>query len=108
VRNFTPSLSTQELILVGWNIEAMDAYFPISQFDAVYLVDLCQPLLDVALKRFRERGFKNITCICQDASTFTLPEWTDGVHPRGSVGFVTLSYSLSMARRLPRSNVWLS
>jgi betaine lipid synthase len=81
---------------LGWNIETMDAYMPISEFDAVYLIDLCQPLLDLAKKRFRERGWKNVTCICQDASTFVLPEWTDGVDPMGSLGFVTLSYSLSM------------
>jgi len=80
----------------GWNIEKMNTFFPITSFDAIYLVDLCRPLLDLAQKRFRERGWKNVICICQDASTFVLPEWYDGVHPRGSVSFITLSYSLSM------------
>lgn len=75
----------------------MNAHFPIADFDAVYLVDLCQPLLDLAERRFAAKGWKNVTCLCQDASTFSLPEWSDGVDPRGSVGFVTLSYSLSMA-----------
>lgn len=28
---------------VGFNIEEMDKFFPISEFDAVYLVDLCEP-----------------------------------------------------------------
>ncbi|KAI0322655.1 hypothetical protein OF83DRAFT_1161041 [Amylostereum chailletii] len=80
----------------GWNIEAMDAHFPVSSFDAIYVVDLCQSLLNLAQERFASRGWSNVTCICQDASTFYLPEWSDGIHPRGSVGFVSLSYSLSM------------
>ena len=27
----------------GFNIEEMDKYFPIKEFDRVYLIDLCQP-----------------------------------------------------------------
>ena len=27
----------------GFNIEEMDRYFPVAGFDAVYLIDLCQP-----------------------------------------------------------------
>lgn len=73
---------------------------PISSFDAIYLIDLCEPLLEVARKRIAQRGWKNVYALCQDASTFTLPEWTAGVDPKGSVGFVTLSYSLSMVKHL--------
>ncbi|KAG6917420.1 hypothetical protein DXG01_002505 [Tephrocybe rancida] len=80
----------------GHNIELMDKYFPIKSFDAVYLIDLCEPLLQVARKRFAAKGWSNVTVLCQDASQFTLPEWSDGKDPKGSVGFVTLSYSLSM------------
>ncbi|KAG8843241.1 hypothetical protein FRB96_004229 [Tulasnella sp. 330] len=81
----------------GWNIEAMDEYLPISTFDAVYLIDLCEPLLAVARKRFAKRGWKNVHVLCQDASRFVLPEWKTGeVDPRGSVSVITLSYSLSM------------
>lgn len=80
----------------------MDKHFPISHFDAVYVVDLCRPLLDVAQKRFAARGWTNVTCLCQDATTFTLPEWSDGVKPKGSLGFVTLSYSLSMVSLVAR------
>lgn len=76
----------------------MDKHFPISQFDAVYVVDLCKPLLDVAQRRFTAKGWTNVICICQDATTFVLPEWSDGVKPKGSLGFITLSYSLSMVR----------
>ncbi|KAJ7497210.1 hypothetical protein FB451DRAFT_1458187 [Mycena latifolia] len=80
----------------GHNIELMDKHMPISSFDAVYLVDLCEPLLDIARKRFAKRGWTNVTVLCQDASEFNLPEWMNGKEPRGSVGFVSLSYSLSM------------
>lgn len=81
----------------GWNVEDMDKYFPISEFDAVYVLDLCGPLLEVSKKRFAARGFKNVTCLLQDATTFVLPEWeSNGVDPSGALDFVTMSYSLSM------------
>ncbi|TFK44649.1 hypothetical protein BDQ12DRAFT_593303 [Crucibulum laeve] len=80
----------------GHNIELMDKHFPISSFDTVYLIDLCEPLLEVARKRFEEKGWTNVVVLCQDAAKFTLPEWGKGVDPKGTVGFVTLSYSLSM------------
>ena len=81
---------------IGHNVELMDKYFPIASFDAVYLIDLCEPLLQVARKRFAAKGWNNITVLCQDASEFSIPEWSDGKDPKGSVGFITLSYSLSM------------
>lgn len=81
---------------LGHNIELMDKYFPISSFDAIYLIDLCEPLLQVARRRFAAKGWNNVTVLRQDASEFSLPEWSDGQDPKGSVGFVTLSYSLSM------------
>lgn len=82
----------------GWNIEAMDAFHPIADFDAVYLVDLCEPLLDVARRRFARKGWTNVHCICTDAASFVLPEpeWADGCDPKGSLSFVSFSYSLSM------------
>ena len=73
----------------------MDKHFPVSQFDAIYLIDLCEPLLDVARKRFARKGWRNITVLCQDATDFSLPEWAT-TDPKGSVSFITLSYSLSM------------
>nr|GAT57621.1 predicted protein [Mycena chlorophos] len=79
----------------GYNIEVMDAFFPIADFDAVYLIDLCDSLLDIARKRFAAKGWKNVTVLCQDAAEFNLSEWANK-DPKGSVGFVTLSYSLSM------------
>ncbi|GAA6037709.1 hypothetical protein JCM8097_002300 [Rhodosporidiobolus ruineniae] len=81
----------------GWNVEEMDKYFPIAEFDAVYLIDLCGPLLEVSRKRFEVKGWKNVRCLLQDATHFVLPEWTDeGVDVEGGLDFVTMSYSLSM------------
>ncbi len=76
----------------------MDAFHPIANFDAVYLVDLCEPLLDVARRRFARKGWSNVHCICADAASFVLPEpeWADGCDPKGSLSFVSFSYSLSM------------
>lgn len=82
----------------GWNVEQMDAHLPISTFDAVYVVDLCAPLLEIARKRFAARGWTNVHVLHQDASRFVLPEWERGIDPRGSVSLVTMSYSLSMVR----------
>lgn len=74
----------------------MNDYFPISEFDAVYVLDLCAPLLEVSRKRFETLGFKNVHCLLQDATTFVLPDWeAEGVHPDGALDFVTMSYSLS-------------
>ncbi|KAJ8291944.1 hypothetical protein OF846_004728 [Rhodotorula toruloides] len=75
----------------GWN------YFPIKEFDAVYVLDLCGPLLEVSRKRFAARGWKNVQCLLQDATHFVLPEWTEeGLGEEGGLDFVTMSYSLSM------------
>lgn len=79
----------------GHNIELMNKHFPISSFDAVYLVDLCDPLLDIARKRFAKKGWTNVTVLRQDATEFALPEWAHK-DAKGSVSVVTLSYSLSM------------
>ncbi|GAA5964164.1 hypothetical protein JCM3765_005359 [Sporobolomyces pararoseus] len=82
----------------GWTVEEMDKYFPIKDFDAVYVVDLCGPLLEVSRKRFQSKGWKNVHCLLQDATTFVLPEWSEeGIDANeGGLDFVTLSYSLSM------------
>lgn len=70
-------------------------HFPIKDFDAVYVLDLCEPLLEVSRKRFEARGFKNVQCLLQDATHFTLPEWSEeGVEFEGGLDFVTMSYSL--------------
>ncbi|KAJ7925215.1 hypothetical protein B0H13DRAFT_2229697 [Mycena leptocephala] len=74
----------------GHNIELMNQHMPIMEsFDAVYLVDLCEPLLDIARKRFAKKGWTNVTVLCQDANEFRLPEWANGKDPKEA-------YSLSM------------
>ena len=76
-----------------------DEYLPVTYFDAIYLIDLCEPLLEVARQRFKAKGWKNVHCLRQDASAFVLPEWESGaLDPRGSITAITLSYSLSMVR----------
>lgn len=54
----------------------MHAFCPIETFDAVYLIDLCEPLLEVARKRFAARGWKNVHVLCQDATQFVFPCWS--------------------------------
>lgn len=76
----------------GWNIEQMAEYFPLEQLSHIYLIDLCEPLLDVARKRFAARGLKNVTVLCQDASEFTLPGLKEGK----MIDLFTCSYSISM------------
>ncbi|KAJ2339058.1 hypothetical protein GGH92_006883, partial [Coemansia sp. RSA 2673] len=58
----------------GWNIEQMDLLYGLSNFEQVYLVDLCRPLCKVAEQRFQAKGWKNVKVICQDALSFVLPE----------------------------------
>ncbi|KAG0761744.1 hypothetical protein G6F57_007623 [Rhizopus arrhizus] len=78
----------------GWNIEAMNDYFPIDQFEKVILVDLTPSLCEVAVERFKQKGWKNVIVLCQDASSFQLPG-SEGTL-EGRVGLVTVSYALSM------------
>lgn len=77
----------------GWNIERMNEFFPISDFDQVYLVDLTPSLCKVAKERFAKRGWNNVHVVCADASTFELPHLKN---PEGKISLITLSYSLSM------------
>ncbi|KAG8708678.1 hypothetical protein FRC09_001099 [Ceratobasidium sp. 395] len=75
---------------------AMNEYMSIKSFDAVYLVDLCEPLLQIARRRFAAKGWTNVHVIHSDACTFALPGWPVSAVPAGCVSLVTLSYSLSM------------
>ncbi|KAJ6457067.1 hypothetical protein C8R47DRAFT_995934, partial [Mycena vitilis] len=79
----------------GRNIEIMQKYFPISNFDAVYIVDLSETLLNAARARIAKNGWTNVKILCQDAQYFRLPEWSNGTKLEGSVGFATLAYCLS-------------
>lgn len=86
-----------------------DESLPVTYFDAIYLIDLCEPLLEVARQRFAAKGWKNVHVLCQDASRFVLPEWESGaLDPRGSLTAITLSYSLSMVSQARLINAGLT
>jgi S-adenosylmethionine-diacylgycerolhomoserine-N-methlytransferase len=53
----------------------------------VYLVDLCDSLLEVARQRIASRGWDNVSAVCADATRYTPPEPAD---------VVLFSYSLTM------------
>ncbi|EJD03174.1 S-adenosyl-L-methionine-dependent methyltransferase [Fomitiporia mediterranea MF3/22] len=74
----------------GFNIEVMNEFISIDSFDAVYLVDICEPLLEIARKRIAAHGWKNVHVLHQDAASFVVPE------EEASASLITFSYSLSM------------
>ncbi|KAG0266620.1 hypothetical protein DFQ27_009627 [Actinomortierella ambigua] len=77
----------------GWNIEQMQKYYPLENFERIYLVDLCSALCNVARQRVEKQGWTNVEVICEDATKFTLPGVENDV---GKVDAITMSYSLSM------------
>ena len=77
----------------GENIERMNAFFPIRNFDMVYLVDITPSLCEVAKKRFQKLGWTNVKVLCMDASKFEVPK-EDGEDLE--IALITMSYSLSM------------
>ncbi|MCL2006272.1 MAG: class I SAM-dependent methyltransferase [Planctomycetaceae bacterium] len=60
----------------------------IQQLRKVYVVDLAGSLLEVANRRIRDHGWKNVETAEADATTFTPPD--------GPVDAMTFSYSLTM------------
>ncbi|KAI8924832.1 hypothetical protein BC831DRAFT_463375 [Entophlyctis helioformis] len=78
----------------GENIERMNAFFPIRNFDKVYLVDITPSLCEVARKRFKRLGWTNVTVLCLDASKFEIPK-EDGPEDL-EIALITMSYSLTM------------
>jgi betaine lipid synthase len=61
----------------GENIERMNSFFPISNFERVYLIDITPSLCQIARKRFETLGWKNVTVLCMDAAEFILPKAED-------------------------------
>lgn len=51
----------------------MNSFFPISNFDRVYLIDITPSLCQIARKRFEQLGWNNITVLCMDAANFRVP-----------------------------------
>ncbi|KAF0711196.1 hypothetical protein AaE_012253 [Aphanomyces astaci] len=84
----------------GENIERMNQFFPIANFDKVYLVDITPSLCEVARKRFERLGWANVTVLCMDATKFTVPE-EDGGGDDMEIALITLSYSLSAQKNVP-------
>ena len=60
----------------------------VAQFRKVYLVDLCQSLLDVARQRITSHGWDNVCAVHADATSFRPAE--------SRADLVTFSYSLTM------------
>ena len=78
----------------GENIERMNQFFPIRNFDRVYVVDITPSLCKVAEKRFERLGWTNVKVLCLDASKFEVP--IEDEPETLDIALVTLSYSLSM------------
>ncbi|TPX30534.1 hypothetical protein SmJEL517_g05910 [Synchytrium microbalum] len=79
----------------GENIERMNLFFPIRNFDKVYLVDITPSLCEVARQRFARLGWDNVTVLCMDAEKFEIPK-EDLIDGELEIALITMSYSLSM------------
>lgn len=71
----------------GENVDMMSKYMPLENFKAIYVVDLCHSLCNVAKKKAVAKGWKNVHVIEADACQFAPPE---------TATLVTFSYSLTM------------
>ncbi len=77
----------------GENIERMNQFFPIANFDHVYLVDITPSLCEIARERFKKLGWSNVSVLCMDASKFEIPPEHG---PDLDIALITMSYSLTM------------
>lgn len=71
----------------GQNVETMARFYDLSQFKKIYMVDICGPLCNIARKRFKQRGWKNVEVVEADVCEF-VPE-------NAPATLITFSYSLS-------------
>ncbi|KAI8800744.1 hypothetical protein BJ742DRAFT_840202 [Cladochytrium replicatum] len=76
----------------GENVERMNQFFPIRNFDRVYVVDITPSLCEVARKRFERLGWTNVRVLCMDAEKFEVPKDDGDLE----IALITMSYSLSM------------
>ena len=60
----------------------------LSNFEQIFIVDLCDSLLDIARDRITQYHWTNVTPTCSDILQFT--------PPRGPVSIITFSYALTM------------
>ena len=68
----------------------MAKFLPLSAFKAIYVVDLCRPLCDVARAKAKAKGWSNVHVVHGDATAWAPPAGA------GPAQLVTFSYSLSM------------
>lgn len=88
VRAILPiSPPTGSLHYLQENVDLMSQYIDLSKFKAIYVVDLCHSLCEVAKRKAKAKGWKNVHVIEADACQFAPPE--------GSATLVTFSYSLT-------------
>ena len=73
----------------GSNVEKMNDIVPLAHFKAIYIVDLCKSMCDVAKQRIKRKGWTNVHVVNADACIFRPPSHQE-------VDLVTFSYSLSM------------
>ena len=66
----------------------MNEYFPIADFKAVYVVDLCHSLCQQAEKKVKKNKWRNVHVVEADACAFELPNDEKAT-------LITFSYSLS-------------
>ena len=66
----------------------MNEYFPVEDFKAVYVVDLCHALCQQAEKKVERNGWENVKVVEADACKFVLPDDEKAT-------LITFSYSLS-------------
>ena len=73
-------------------------FYPVSNFDLVYLVDITPSLCEVARQRFKRLGWDNVRVLCMDAAKFQVPK-EDGGPDGVEFALVTLSYSRGLGAR---------
>lgn len=69
------------------NVDMMSQYIDLKAFQAIYVVDLCHSLCEVAKKKVAAKGWKNVHVVEADACAFA--------PPGGNATLVTFSYSLT-------------
>ena len=65
----------------------MADYIDLAKFKSIYVVDLCHSLCEVAKKKAKAKGWKNVQVVEADACQFAPPE--------GTATLITFSYSLT-------------
>lgn len=78
---------TSFMTVMQENVDMMSCYIDLSRFKAIYVVDLCHSLCEVARKKVAAKGWQNVHVVEGDACRF---------RPKtGLATLVTFSYSLS-------------